>query len=188
MKSRRRKGRVLVPSLGLSPTLPASEQKHTNVTELLNGSFLRQLDLDLYLGVYAGSEATSVTFGFLGSLLFFKVLVSLGETLHTMFNAVLQNPLHFFISNQLVWDARVLGAKWRKYCREDDDIEVCKLNVEMEPCVCAQGAGGGRLPQADGPFMQVQGTAICHTPCSSWTPLFHFFKSDWGPCSPNIST
>lgn len=36
-----------------------------------------------------------------------------------------------------VWDARVLRAKW-KHCRGDDDIEVCQLNVEMEPCVCVQ--------------------------------------------------
>lgn len=35
-------------------TCRASEQKHINVTEHLNGSFSRQLDLDLYLGVYAG--------------------------------------------------------------------------------------------------------------------------------------
>lgn len=35
-------------------TCRASEQKHINVTEHLNGSFPRQLDLDLYLGVYAG--------------------------------------------------------------------------------------------------------------------------------------
>lgn len=43
--------------LSLSP-LPfhrASEQKHINVTAVhLNGSSPRQLDLDLYLGVYAG--------------------------------------------------------------------------------------------------------------------------------------
>lgn len=32
----------------------ASEQKHINVTEHLSGSLPRQLDLDLYLGVYAG--------------------------------------------------------------------------------------------------------------------------------------
>lgn len=44
----------------------------------------------------------------------------------------------FLMSVFQVWDARVLRAKWRKYCREDDDIEVCKLNVEMEPCVCVQ--------------------------------------------------
>lgn len=41
-----------------SPPLPfhrASEQKHINVTAVhLNGSSPRQLDLDLYLGVYAG--------------------------------------------------------------------------------------------------------------------------------------
>lgn len=44
--------------LSLSPPLPfhrASEQKHINVTAVhLNGSSPRQLDLDLYLGVYAG--------------------------------------------------------------------------------------------------------------------------------------
>lgn len=32
----------------------ASEQKRINVAEHLNGSSPRQLDLDLYLGVYAG--------------------------------------------------------------------------------------------------------------------------------------
>lgn len=32
----------------------ASEQTHINVTGHLNGSFPQQLDLDLYLGVYAG--------------------------------------------------------------------------------------------------------------------------------------
>lgn len=31
----------------------------------------------------------------------------------------------------------MLTAKWKKYCREDDYIEVCKLNVEMGQCVCA---------------------------------------------------
>lgn len=36
------------------------------------------------------------------------------------------------------WNARVLRVKGTKYCREDDDIEVCKLNVEMEPSVCVQ--------------------------------------------------
>lgn len=44
----------------------------------------------------------------------------------------------FLMSVFQVWDARVLRAKWRKYCSEDDDIEVCKLNVEMEPRVCVQ--------------------------------------------------
>ncbi|XP_044072656.1 ATP-binding cassette sub-family C member 4-like isoform X5 [Siniperca chuatsi] len=78
----------------------ASEQKHINVTEHLNGSFPRQLDLDLYLGVYAGLTATSVVFGFLRTLVFFNVLVSSAQTLHnSMFNAILRTPVHFFDIN-----------------------------------------------------------------------------------------
>ncbi|TDH06860.1 hypothetical protein EPR50_G00117660 [Perca flavescens] len=80
----------------------ASEQKHINVTEHLNGSFPRQLDLDLYLGVYAGLTATSVVFGFLRSLVFFNVLVSSAQTLHnSMFDAVLRTPVHFFDINPI---------------------------------------------------------------------------------------
>ncbi|XP_041806324.1 ATP-binding cassette sub-family C member 4-like [Chelmon rostratus] len=80
----------------------ASEQKHINVTEHLNGSFPRQLDLDLYLGVYAGLTATSVVFGFLRSLLFFNVLVSSAQTLHnSMFNAILRTPVRFFDVNPI---------------------------------------------------------------------------------------
>ncbi|XP_040004306.1 multidrug resistance-associated protein 4-like isoform X2 [Xiphias gladius] len=80
----------------------ASEQKHINVTEHLNGSFPRQLDPDLYLGVYAGLTATSVVFGFLRSLVFFNVLVSSAQTLHnSMFNAILRTPIHFFDINPI---------------------------------------------------------------------------------------
>uniref|UniRef100_UPI0037E906A4 ATP-binding cassette sub-family C member 4-like n=1 Tax=Semicossyphus pulcher TaxID=241346 RepID=UPI0037E906A4 len=80
----------------------ASEQKHINVTEHLNGSFPRQLDLDLYLGVYAGLTATSVVFGFLRTLLFFNILVSSAQTLHNrMFNAILRTPVHFFDVNPI---------------------------------------------------------------------------------------
>ncbi|KAM3608366.1 uncharacterized protein V6R79_023940 [Siganus canaliculatus] len=80
----------------------ASEQKHIHVTEHLNGSFPRQLDLDLYLGVYAGLTATSVVFGFVRSLLFFNILVSSAQTLHNrMFNAILRTPVHFFDVNPI---------------------------------------------------------------------------------------
>ncbi|XP_034741526.1 multidrug resistance-associated protein 4-like isoform X2 [Etheostoma cragini] len=80
----------------------ASEQKHINVTEHLNGSFPRQLDLDLYLGVYAGLTASSVVFGFLRSLVFFRVLVSSAQTLHnSMFDAILRTPVHFFNINPI---------------------------------------------------------------------------------------
>lgn len=37
----------------------ASEQKRINVTERFNSSFSQQLDLDLYLGVYAGEPCQS---------------------------------------------------------------------------------------------------------------------------------
>ncbi|XP_074550610.1 ATP-binding cassette sub-family C member 4-like [Halichoeres trimaculatus] len=80
----------------------ASEQKHINVTEHLNGSFPRQLDLDLYLGVYAGLTATSVVFGFLRSLVFFNILVCSAQTLHnSMFNAILRTPVRFFDVNPI---------------------------------------------------------------------------------------
>ncbi|XP_035030030.2 ATP-binding cassette sub-family C member 4 isoform X2 [Hippoglossus stenolepis] len=80
----------------------ASEQKHVNVTEHLNGSLPRQLDLDLYLGVYAGLTASSVVFGFLRSLVFFNVLVSSSQTLHnSMFTAILRTPVHFFDINPI---------------------------------------------------------------------------------------
>ncbi|GLD74957.1 multidrug resistance-associated protein 4-like protein, partial [Lates japonicus] len=84
------------------PSNRASEQKHINVTEHLNGSFPQQLDLDLYLSVYAGLTAASVVFGFLRSLLFFNILVSSAQTLHnTMFNAILRTPVHFFDINPI---------------------------------------------------------------------------------------
>ncbi|XP_028248988.1 multidrug resistance-associated protein 4-like [Parambassis ranga] len=80
----------------------ASEQKHISVTEHLNGSFPQQLDLDLYLGVYAGLTATSVVFGFLRSLVFFNVLVTSAQTLHnSMFNAILRTSVHFFDINPI---------------------------------------------------------------------------------------
>ncbi|KAM4559458.1 ATP-binding cassette sub-family C member 4-like isoform 1-T1 [Odontesthes bonariensis] len=80
----------------------ASEQKHISVTEHLNGSFAQQLDLDLYLGVYAGLTATSVVFGFFRSLVFFNVLVNSAQTLHnSMFNAILRTSMHFFDINPI---------------------------------------------------------------------------------------
>uniref|UniRef100_A0A3Q3XP58 ATP-binding cassette, sub-family C (CFTR/MRP), member 4 n=1 Tax=Mola mola TaxID=94237 RepID=A0A3Q3XP58_MOLML len=83
-------------------TCRASEQKHINVTEHLNGSLPRQLDLDLYLGVYAGLTATSVAFGFLRCLLFFIVLVSSAQNLHdSMFKAILRTPVQFFDINPI---------------------------------------------------------------------------------------
>ncbi|XP_038157102.1 multidrug resistance-associated protein 4-like isoform X2 [Cyprinodon tularosa] len=78
----------------------ASEQKHAAVTEHLNGNFPQQLDLDLYLGVYAALTVTSVVFGFTRSLVFFKVLVKSAQTLHkNMFRAILRTSIRFFDTN-----------------------------------------------------------------------------------------
>ncbi|KAM3862000.1 ATP-binding cassette sub-family C member 4-like [Diretmus argenteus] len=80
----------------------ASEQERSNVTEHLNGSSPQQLDLDLYLGVYAGLTVASVVFAFLRSLVFFNVLVNSAQTLHnSMFNAILRTPVRFFDINPI---------------------------------------------------------------------------------------
>ncbi|XP_036065584.1 multidrug resistance-associated protein 4 [Oryzias melastigma] len=80
----------------------ASEQKHISETEHLNGSLPRQLDLDLYLGVYAGLTATSVIFGFLRTLIFFNVLVSSAQNLHnSMFDAIIRTSVRFFDTNPI---------------------------------------------------------------------------------------
>ncbi|KAM4561745.1 ATP-binding cassette sub-family C member 4-like [Fundulus diaphanus] len=78
----------------------ASEQRYAGVTEHLNGSFPQQLDLDLYLGVYAALTATSVVLGFVRSLVFFNVLVKSAQTLHNnMFRAILRTSIRFFDTN-----------------------------------------------------------------------------------------
>ncbi|XP_067113164.1 ATP-binding cassette sub-family C member 4-like [Osmerus mordax] len=76
----------------------ASEQQHLNVTEpITNSSAPQHLDLDLYLGVYAGLTAATILFGFLRSLVYFNVLVMSAQTLHNrMFNAILRTPVRFF--------------------------------------------------------------------------------------------
>ncbi|XP_019910634.2 multidrug resistance-associated protein 4-like isoform X2 [Esox lucius] len=77
----------------------ASEQERLNVIEInLNGSSgTQQLDLDLYLGVYAGLTGATIVFGFLRSLMFFNVLVSSAQSLHNrMFASILRSPVRFF--------------------------------------------------------------------------------------------
>ncbi|KAM6985056.1 ATP-binding cassette sub-family C member 4-like [Aplochiton taeniatus] len=82
----------------------AYEQHSLNLTEALNGSSSpqQQLDLDLYLGVYAGITAVTILFGFLRSLVFFNVLVRAAQTLHNrMFEAILRTPVCFFDINPI---------------------------------------------------------------------------------------
>ncbi|XP_061696778.1 ATP-binding cassette subfamily C member 4-like [Syngnathoides biaculeatus] len=79
-----------------------SEQQLVNQSGPLNGSLPAQLDLDLYLSVFAGLTGASVVFGFVRSLVFFNILVNSAQTLHNrMFDAVLRTPVHFFQINPI---------------------------------------------------------------------------------------
>lgn len=82
----------------------AAEQERLNVTRALrsanNGT--QQLDLDLYLGVFAGLTGAAIVFGFLRSMMFFHILVRAAETLHNrMFDSVLRTPVRFFDINPI---------------------------------------------------------------------------------------
>ncbi|MGH0134692.1 UNVERIFIED_CONTAM: hypothetical protein FKN15_036664 [Acipenser sinensis] len=81
----------------------ASKQKKLNVTQgAHNHNETQQLDLGFYLGVYAGLTVVTVIFGFLRSLLFFKVLVNSAQTLHNqMFQSILRTPVRFFDINPI---------------------------------------------------------------------------------------
>ncbi|XP_061827424.1 ATP-binding cassette sub-family C member 4-like isoform X3 [Nerophis lumbriciformis] len=80
----------------------AQQKQHVNITQHLNGSLPAQLDLDLYLSVYAGLTAASVVFGFVRSLVYFSILVKSAQTLHnSMFEAILRTPVHFFEINPI---------------------------------------------------------------------------------------
>lgn len=59
-------------------TRRASEQKYTGVTEHLNGSFPQQVDLDLYLGIYAGEARWALI-----ALCVFWMLQSFIEQIHS---------------------------------------------------------------------------------------------------------
>ncbi|KAK1170047.1 multidrug resistance-associated protein 4-like [Acipenser oxyrinchus oxyrinchus] len=81
----------------------ASKQEKLNVTQgAHNHNETQQLDLGFYLGVYAGLTVVTVIFGFLRSLLFFKVLVNSAQTLHNqMFQSIVRTPVRFFDINPI---------------------------------------------------------------------------------------
>nr|XP_046179705.1 ATP-binding cassette sub-family C member 4-like [Oncorhynchus gorbuscha] len=69
-------------------------QNGVNVTEELN--------LDFYLGIYAGLTGATLIFGFARSLLMFNVLVKAAQSLHNrMFNSILRTPVRFFDINPI---------------------------------------------------------------------------------------
>uniref|UniRef100_A0A4W5MSA9 Multidrug resistance-associated protein 4 n=1 Tax=Hucho hucho TaxID=62062 RepID=A0A4W5MSA9_9TELE len=69
-------------------------QNGVNVTEELN--------LDFYLGIYAGLTGATLIFGFARSLVMFNVLVKAAQSLHNrMFNSILRTPVRFFDVNPI---------------------------------------------------------------------------------------
>ncbi|XP_056122936.1 multidrug resistance-associated protein 4 [Rhinichthys klamathensis goyatoka] len=83
----------------------ATEQEKldsTNVT-LTNGNNTTQtLNLDFYLGIYAGLTGATIIFGFMRGLIMFNCLVRSAETLHSrMFNSILKTPVRFFDINPI---------------------------------------------------------------------------------------
>uniref|UniRef100_A0A3B3HI51 Cystic fibrosis transmembrane conductance regulator n=1 Tax=Oryzias latipes TaxID=8090 RepID=A0A3B3HI51_ORYLA len=83
----------------------AAEQEKLNLknSSIPNGpNATEELDLNLYLGVYAGLTASTIIFGFMRNLLLFNVLVRCAQALHNrMFNSILKTPVRFFDINPI---------------------------------------------------------------------------------------
>ncbi|XP_049671757.1 ATP-binding cassette sub-family C member 4 isoform X2 [Accipiter gentilis] len=82
----------------------ANHQEKLNVTT--NGdngtNETEHLDLNFYLGIYAGLTVATILFGIVRSLLVFQVLVNSGQTLHNkMFQSILKAPVLFFDRNPI---------------------------------------------------------------------------------------
>uniref|UniRef100_A0A674ETT5 Cystic fibrosis transmembrane conductance regulator n=1 Tax=Salmo trutta TaxID=8032 RepID=A0A674ETT5_SALTR len=84
----------------------AGEQEKLNVNgtvTIQNGvNVTEQLNLDFYLGIYAGLTGATLIFGFARSLVMFNVLVKAAQSLHNrMFNSILRTPVRFFDINPI---------------------------------------------------------------------------------------
>ncbi|XP_042316522.1 ATP-binding cassette sub-family C member 4 isoform X2 [Sceloporus undulatus] len=82
----------------------AKEQQKLNVTIEGNTGInqTRTLDLEWYLGMYAGFTVVTVLFGILRTILMFHVLVNAAQTLHdSMFQSILKAPVLFFDTNPI---------------------------------------------------------------------------------------
>ncbi|KAM4788295.1 ATP-binding cassette sub-family C member 4 isoform 8-T8 [Cyanocitta cristata] len=82
----------------------ASHQENLNLsTNGNNGTNETEpLDLNFYLGIYAGLTVATISFGIIRSLLVFRVLVNSGQNLHNkMFQSILKAPVLFFDRNPI---------------------------------------------------------------------------------------
>ncbi|XP_051562502.1 multidrug resistance-associated protein 4 [Myxocyprinus asiaticus] len=83
----------------------ASEQEKLNNSTFNNGisgNTTQELNLDFYLGIYAGLTGATLIFGFMRALIMFNVFVSSAQTLHSrMFTCILRTPVRFFDINPI---------------------------------------------------------------------------------------
>ncbi|NWH79683.1 MRP4 protein, partial [Piaya cayana] len=82
----------------------ANHQEKLNVTTNGNNGAneTEHLDLNFYLGIYAGLTVATILFGIIRSLLVFQVLVNSGQNLHNkMFQSILKAPVLFFDRNPI---------------------------------------------------------------------------------------
>uniref|UniRef100_UPI003AAC6783 ATP-binding cassette sub-family C member 4-like n=1 Tax=Centroberyx gerrardi TaxID=166262 RepID=UPI003AAC6783 len=83
----------------------AGEQDKLSVNSTIindGHNITKVLDIDFYLGIYAGLTAATIIFGFVRNFLLFNILVKCAQSLHNrMFNSILRTPVRFFDINPI---------------------------------------------------------------------------------------
>uniref|UniRef100_A0A8C2B3A7 Cystic fibrosis transmembrane conductance regulator n=1 Tax=Cyprinus carpio TaxID=7962 RepID=A0A8C2B3A7_CYPCA len=99
---------ILLVLLNLATEQEKLDFSSSNISSTIgrNGTFgtntTQELNLNFYLGIYAGLTGATIIFGFMRGLIMFNVLVNSTETLHNrMFNSILRTPVHFFDVNPI---------------------------------------------------------------------------------------
>ncbi|XP_004626306.1 multidrug resistance-associated protein 4 isoform X1 [Octodon degus] len=104
----------------------AKEQSMLNVTINGEGNVTEKLDLNWYLGIYAGLTVATVLFGIARCLLMFYVLVNASQTLHNkMFESILKAPVLFFDRNPI---GRILNRFSKDIGHMDDLLPLTFLD------------------------------------------------------------
>ncbi|XP_075419651.1 ATP-binding cassette sub-family C member 4 [Tenrec ecaudatus] len=104
----------------------ANEQSALNATVNGNGNVTETLDLNWFLGIYAGLTVATVLFGIARSLLVFYILVHSSQTLHNkMFESILKAPVLFFDRNPI---GRILNRFSKDIGHMDDLLPLTVLD------------------------------------------------------------
>uniref|UniRef100_A0A8D2Q7R3 ATP binding cassette subfamily C member 4 n=1 Tax=Varanus komodoensis TaxID=61221 RepID=A0A8D2Q7R3_VARKO len=108
---------LMIYQMKLNVTAEGNTEK--NVTEAL--------DLDWYLGMYAGLTVAAILFSLLRSLLIFHVLVNASQNLHNnMFQSILKAPVVFFDTNPI---GRILNRFTKDIGHLDDLLPLTFLDL-----------------------------------------------------------